>query len=271
MKRIAIAQITSTSNPLVNFQTIERFTYKAVENKASLICFPENFNFMGKPGEGAFKSQSIDGEYMERYKNLARSAGIWMSLGGFQESSADPNKSYNTHIILSDQGEIKALYRKIHLFDVNLKDRPSIQESKTTLPGDNITEVVDTPVGKLGLSICYDLRFPELYRSLSLKGAEILLVPAAFLEKTGYAHWEVLLRARAIENGCYVLASAQDGVHESGRVSYGHSCAIDPWGTVIATASEGPGLVYADIDLELLHSIRGRIPTLKHIKLIPKL
>ena len=168
---------------------------------------------------------------------------------------------------MSDSGKIESVYRKIHLFDVNVSGSP-INESKYTIPGNSVSDILNSPVGKLGLSICYDVRFPELYRQLSLKGAEILLIPAAFLEKTGYAHWEVLLRARAIENGCYVVASAQDGTHEGGRVSYGHSCVVDPWGTVIVTASSGENIVYADINLELLNQVRNKLPTLKHVKLM---
>ena len=271
LKRVAIAQINSVPNPLKNFETIQNFAHNAKANGAKMMCLPENFNFMGKSGEGLIHHQPLTGEFIERYRQLARDASIWLSLGGFLESSTTADKYYNTHIIISETGEIKAVYRKIHLFDVKISEKLSYNESKFIIPGEKIPDVIETPIGKIGISICYDLRFPELYRKLALKGAQILLIPAAFLEKTGYAHWEVLLRARAIENTCYVIASAQDGVHDGGRISYGHSFVIDPWGNVIANAGEKSKLIYADIDLEYLEEVRRRIPSLEHIRLMEKL
>lgn len=264
--RVAIAQLTCSTNPESNFSQIEKIVKKAAENQAKLVCLPENFNFIGRSGESLPLAQSLSGPYISKYISLARSEKIWLSLGGFQESSQTASKLHNTHIIISDQGEIKAAYRKIHLFDIQIGGKVFL-ESKFTESGEE-TIVVDSPIGKLGLSICYDLRFPELYRKLSLKGAEVLLVPATFLVDTGCAHWEILLRARAIENGCYVVASTQFGSHDCGRISYGHSCVVDPWGTIVAHASENTQIFYYDIDLEYLRECRKKIPTLDHVKLI---
>lgn len=268
LRRIALAQMNSSTNPTQNFEQAEKFTHSAKEQLAKFIFFPENFNFMGRLGDSLKQAQSLEGEYMSKYKSLAKACNIWMSLGGFQETGPSSDKHYNTHVIIDNFGEIKATYRKIHLFDVKLSEKSQIFESRFVQPGSSIAPPLDSPIGKLGLSICYDIRFPELYRKLSLQGAEILIIPAAFMEKTGYAHWEVLLRARAIENGCFVIASAQDGTHEGGRVSYGHTCVIDPWGTIIAQASEEARLLIADIDLGMITKSREKIPTLQHVRLI---
>jgi predicted amidohydrolase len=202
---------------------------------------------------------------------------LWLSLGGFPEKIPSSQttkrddkgngneKVYNTHIVLDDKGDIKALYRKIHLFDVNIPNGPVLQESKYTAPGSEVV-VIDSPIGRLGLSTCYDLRFPEMYEALVKKGAEVLLVPSAFTVLTGQAHWEILLRARAIETQCYVLASAQAGQHNEKRASYGHSLIVDPWGKVVEDAGgeASPALVVAEIDLKRLYEIRAKIPVQLH-------
>lgn len=268
LKRIGLIQLCSTSNPEQNFDQIEKFTLEASKSGAKMVFLPENFNYMGSLAEGVAHAQSLNGSYMTKYKALAKSNKVWMSLGGFQEQSKNPNKYYNSQIILNDLGEIVSVYRKLYLFDVKIDESLQMNESKYVLPGEKISEIVQTPIGNLGMGICYDLRFPELFRTLSIKGAELLSIPAAFLEKTGFAHWEILLRARAIENSCFVIASAQDGKHESGRVSYGHSQAIDPWGIPVSTSSSGPRVNIVDLDLDLVAKTRQRLPVLNHFKLL---
>jgi predicted amidohydrolase len=268
LKKLAVVQMTSTTDPSLNFSKIETFTSQASKQGAEMIFLPENFNFLGKLGEGLSHAQPLTGSYMSKYKSLSKSNKIWMSLGGFQELSKNPTKYYNSQIILNDSGEIISVYRKMYLFDVKIDEDIIMHESKYCLAGEKISEVVPTPIGKLGMGICYDLRFPELFRTLSVGGAEVLSIPAAFMEKTGYAHWEVLIRARAIENGAFVVASAQDGRHEAGRVSFGHSSVIDPWGIQVSVSSSGERVNLVDIDLELVSSSRKRLPVLSHYKLL---
>jgi len=223
-------------------------------------------------------------------KYIARESGLWISAGGIHEAGAPPYldddndntanaRVYNTHIIIDKRGEIVCSYRKIHLFEVSIPSKQlRLKESETTAPGSEIVVCKDSPLGTLGLSTCYDLRFPEQYIELAKRGAQILLVPSAFTVPTGQAHWHTLLRARAIENQCYVLAAAQYGVHNAKRTSYGHSIAIDPWGVVIADAggidepqtmpsnnpSSPPAIIICDIDLHQLSLIRERLPIQLH-------
>ncbi|CAG9320039.1 unnamed protein product [Blepharisma stoltei] len=266
LKRIAISQMRSSTNISQNAETIRSHIQYAKENGALMAFFPENFNFLGRLGSSVQHAQPLNGPYMEYYKQLAREFSIWLSLGGFQESVPETaEKVFNSHIIINDSGEIIANYHKLHLFDVHVNETPLL-ESIAVKAGSEIHPPVDSPAGKLGLTICYDLRFPELYRNLALQGAQVLLVPAAFLEVTGRAHWEVLLRARAIENGCFVIASAQEGHHDCGRDSYGHSLAIDPWGTIIADGELGEKVLLVDIDLSLIEKTRRKLPTLSHVR-----
>ncbi|XP_072500082.1 deaminated glutathione amidase isoform X4 [Notamacropus eugenii] len=197
----------------------------------------------------------------------SRECGIWLSLGGFHERGQHWEQSqriYNCHVLLDKEGSIVATYRKTHLCDVKLPGQGPMCESTSTIPGPTLGSPVSTPAGKVGLAICYDLRFPELSLALAQDGAEILTYPSAFGSVTGPAHWEVLLRARAIETQCYVVAAAQWGQHHEKRGSYGHSMVVDPWGIVIARCSEGQGLCLAHIDLAYLHQIRQRMPVAQH-------
>lgn len=259
---VAVAQLNQSTNVETNYQKIAAFAQTAAGHGAQMLCLPENCNFFGHGVLAA--AQPITGEYVRRYQQLARDTGLWISLGSIQESTALPKKYHNSHILLSSSGDVAAVYRKLHLFDVQVSATNKFSESDAVEAGKTIPPPVQTPIGKVALTICYDLRFPELYRKLALMGAEVVLVPSAFLEKTGYAHWEPLLRARAIENQCYIIASAQDGVHSSTRTNYGHSCVVDPWGNILCTASEGERLIYADIDLSYLEDVRRRIPCLQH-------
>jgi len=269
--RVAVAQITSTSDKQQNFQSCRALAVEAASTGAKLLALPECFNFIGSSAQETIEqSESIfDGPSIALYRNLARETGIWLSLGGFHESVETPDHSkmvYNSHIIINSDGEIVAFYRKIHLFDVDIPNGPVMLESKSTLPGDQVI-VLDSPIGKLGLSTCYDVRFPELYISLLKKGAEVILVPSAFTVPTGRAHWEILLRARAIENQAYVLASAQVGTHNLKRESWGHAMIVDPWGEMIGNAGgpeNSPTIIIADIDRERLNSVRMRIPIQSH-------
>lgn len=260
---VALAQVNQDTNVDRNFAKIASMASEAAAKGAQMMCLPENCNFFGSGVLAA--AQPIPGPYINRYQALAREHNLWLSLGGFQEQVPNTSTKYhNSHVLISNQGDIAGVYRKLHLFDVRISDTNKYMESDGVQAGETIVPPIDTPIGKVGLSICYDVRFPELYRKLTLQGAEVLLVPAAFLEKTGYAHWEPLLRARAIENQCYIVAVAQDGRHSPTRTSYGHSCVIDPWGAVIAQASEGERLLVAEIDLEYLREVRTKLPSLQH-------
>ncbi|XP_067837645.1 deaminated glutathione amidase-like, partial [Heptranchias perlo] len=192
---------------------------------------------------------------------------LWLSLGGFHERGHDwerDRRIYNTHVLINDAGDIASIYHKTHLFDAELPGRVSMKESRFTIPGDAIEPPVDTPIGKIGLAICYDLRFPELSLALAQEGAEILTFPSAFTVTTGMAHWEPLLRARAIETQSYVVAAAQTGRHNAGRASYGHSMMVDPWGRVLAQCGRGPGLCFAELDLGSLRAVRREMPIWDH-------
>jgi predicted amidohydrolase len=197
---------------------------------------------------------------------LARETGSELILGGFIEKAADPKKARNACIHLGEDGAVRAVYRKIHLFDVDLPDGTKLQESATVEPGSDVV-VTQTRAGKLGLSVCYDLRFPELYRKHVDQGATLLTVPAAFTLQTGKDHWHVLLRARAIESQCYVIAAAQYGHHFGVRRSYGHALICDPWGLVVAECSDGEGYASAAVDPGYLERVRSAVPSLRHRRL----
>ncbi|TMS02410.1 Deaminated glutathione amidase [Larimichthys crocea] len=214
-------------------------------------------------------SESLTGDTISQYTQLARKLEVWLSLGGFHERGHNwesDRRIYNSHIIINDKGDIVSVYRKSHLFDVELPEKGvSLKESAFTIPGPCLVSPVQTPIGKLGLGICYDLRFPELSLALQRHGAEILTYPSAFTVATGAAHWEVLLRARAIETQCFVLAAAQVGQHHEKRSSYGHALAVDPWGEVMGDCgAERPGMVLVEIDLEKVSSTRRNMPVQQH-------
>ncbi|KAK6153370.1 hypothetical protein DH2020_013009 [Rehmannia glutinosa] len=231
--RIAAAQMTSVNDLSANFTTCSRLVKEAVAAGAKLLCFPENFSYVGaKPGDSLTIAESLDGPIMKKYCSLAKDSNIWLSLGGFQEKGDDSHLR-NTHVLIDNSGNIRSTYRKMHLFDVDVPGGAVYKESSFTEAGRDIV-TADSPFGRLGLTVCYDLRFPELYQRLRFDhGAEVLLVPAAFTKVTGEAHWEILLRARAIETQCYVIAAAQGGKHSDGRESYGDTLIIDPWETLL--------------------------------------
>ena len=255
--------MTSTEDSEKNDAQAMRLVEVAVKQGATFVCLPECFHMLGR---NANESRDVAKRYcIEEYQKLAKRLGVWLSLGGIHRIKDKEVKMSNVHVILNDGGEVVCEYEKIHLFDVKIPGRVSLMESESTKPGDYL-KICNTPFGKLGLSVCYDVRFPELYSRLAEAGAEILLIPAAFTQTTGMAHWEVLLRARAIENQCYVLASAQTGRHNEKRVSYGDAMIVDPWGTVRArggSTTENLVLV-TDIDLKRQRQIRKSMPKFSH-------
>jgi len=261
---LAVGQMTATADVDENHATCRSLVEKAKARGAELLVLPENFAFMGeKDDESKAIAEPLDGPLLARYRALAKEHEIWLCLGGFPERGPADGRSFNTHVVVNADGEIAAAYRKLHLFDVDVAGGPRLLESKGTAPGDTLV-TVDSPVGQLGLSICYDLRFPELYLSLAQAGAEVLLVPAAFTLTTGKEHWETLLRARAIETQCFVAAAAQRGVHNARRQSFGHAMIIDPWGTVVAQCADHTGIAVAEVDLEWMTRVRQQIPVWNH-------
>jgi predicted amidohydrolase len=254
--------MTSTDDVDANLEACDRLAAAARAKGAGLLVLPECFAFLGRgDGDMLRTMAALDGPLFGRFAALAKTHQIQICFGGFPERH-DDSHAYNAHVLVDTGGAVVANYRKIHLFDVVLPAL-TLRESAATTAGHDVV-VADSAVGKLGMSVCYDLRFPELYRALARKGAEVLLVPAAFTLTTGKEHWEVLLRARAIENQCYVAAAAQTGRHNEKRESYGHAMIIDPWGTVIAQARDGEGIAVADIDVAWLQSVRARIPVWQH-------
>ncbi|MFT3709692.1 MAG: carbon-nitrogen hydrolase family protein [Archangium sp.] len=264
MARIAAVQMTSGAEKAKNLETAERLIRKAAKSGAEFVGVPENFAWMGPEPERAANAESLDGETLARMGKLAAELGISVLAGSVLESGAPGGRCFNTSVLFGPKGERLGVYRKIHLFDVEVGDGQTYRESAAVAPGTEVV-VVETPgVGKVGLSVCYDLRFPELYRKHAEGGAVLLTVPAAFTLMTGKDHWEVLLRARAIENQAYVIAPAQQGRHPKDRLTWGHAMVIDPWGLVIARASEGEGFAIAELDADYLARVRASLPALKH-------
>ena len=259
MPRIAAVQMASGADKAKNLATAEALVREAAQRGAALVGLPENVAWMGPESERAAAAEPLDGPTLLRFS--ARALGIHLLAGSVLETGGEGGRLYNTSVLFAPTGERLAVYRKIHLFDVEVGDGQTYRESAAVAPGKDVV-CVETPLGAIGLSVCYDVRFPELYRALSGKGAVLLTVPSAFTLMTGKDHWEVLLRARAIENQAYVLAPAQGGRHPGDRLTYGHACVVDPWGLVVACASEGEGLAVADMDASLLARVRARLPAL---------
>jgi predicted amidohydrolase len=259
-------QMTSTSDVERNLQSAERLVAEAAARGARFVGLPENFAFLRSEGEPIPEPQSLDGPWLRRMADLARRHRILLLLGSLPERVPGDTRVYNTSVLLAPDGSHLAVYRKIHLFDIDLPGMESLKESKAVLPGGELV-VASTDWGPIGLSICYDLRFPELYRELVRRGAVALAVPSAFTERTGKDHWEVLLRARAIENLAYVLAPAQVGLHGQGRTSHGHAMIVDPWGSVLTQVPGGEGVAFAELDLDRLERLRRELPALRHVRL----
>jgi predicted amidohydrolase len=266
--RVAIVQLCSTDDLAANLAAAEAGVREASERGAGWVALPENFAFMRREGEPFPCVQGPDGEIPRALRGWAREHGVWLLGGTFPEAIEGEERVYNTSVMFSPQGEEVARYRKIHLFDVSLGEegRDSYRESLHFAPGSEVV-VAETPFGGVGLSICYDLRFPELYRAHVDRGARWIVVPSAFTRETGQDHWEVLLRARAIESQAWVLAPAQCGEHSPDRASYGRSLVIDPWGLVLARAGDRPKVLIADCPESELERVRRAVPALTHRRL----
>ncbi len=264
----AVVQMTSTTDVERNLATAEDLVARAAERGATFVGLPENFAFLRAEGQPVPEPQDLDGPWVRRMAELARRLRVTLLLGSLPERVPGDARVRNASVLLGPDGATLAVYRKIHLFDIDLPGMEHLKESKAVLPGDAVVTSA-TVIGTVGLSICYDVRFPELYRQLAGRGARVLCVPSAFTERTGKAHWEVLLRARAIENLAYVLAPAQVGHHGGGRSSHGQAMIVDPWGAVVAQVADGEGVAVAEIDLERLARLRRELPALSHARLPP--
>lgn len=262
------AAIQMASSPNVNFNLLEadKLIAEAVRAGAKLVALPENFALMGENATDKLSHKEADGKgpIQQFLSETAKKYTVWIVAGTVPLAAHAEDKIRAACLVYNDQGERVARYDKIHLFDVNVPDTDEVYRESDTIEPGNTPVVIDTPFGKLGIAICYDLRFPEMIRNLQAQGMQLLVVPAAFTAQTGAAHWEVLLRARAIENLCYVIAPNQGGFHLNGRQTFGHSMIIDPWGTVLTCQKTGGGFVGADIDLEKLEKMRAAFPVLKH-------
>jgi predicted amidohydrolase len=267
----AVVQLSSQSDVAQNLARAEHWIAEAARAGARLIALPENFAFMGEEdGKRAIAEALVPpfGPIVTSIARAAKEAGAFVVAGGMPEKSDSLARPFNTSVLFGPNGNIVARYRKLHLFDVDLADGTKLEESRATTPGDPADlSVVDVSGLSLGMTVCYDVRFPELYRALEARGARIVTVPAAFTVTTGKDHWHVLLRARAIENQLFVLAPAQTGKHPKGRQTYGKSLIVDPWGDVLAQAGEGEGFAVARLDPAQQDSVRTSLPSLRHKRL----
>ena len=264
--RIAAIQMASGPSLEANLAEAERLIARAVVAGAGLVVLPENFAVMGMAEEEkvALRETEGDGPIQAMLSAQAARHGVWIVGGTLPLASHDPDRVYAACLLYDDKGERVARYDKIHLFDVTLEQSGErYMESRTTVPGERVV-VVDTPFGRLGLAVCYDLRFPEVFRSMLDQGAELIAAPSAFTAFTGKAHWEILVRVRAIENQCYVIAAAQGGLHGNGRETYGDSMIVDPWGVVLDRLPRGTGMVCAECDRAHLARIRRSFPAVSH-------
>jgi deaminated glutathione amidase len=270
--RIAVAQMRTGIEVDTNADALVAAVHKAKAGGAAMLFTPEMSGLLDRDRKRAANNIvcEADDRVLAAVCNATREAGIWVALGSLALRRDDSAKYANRSFVIDDKGCICARYDKLHLFDVDLPTGESWRESAAYAAGDAVSNVA-TPAGKLGLSVCYDIRFPALYAALSGAGATILSVPAAFTVPTGRAHWHILLRARAIENACWVVASAQTGTHEDGRVTYGHSLVIDPWGQVVLDMGDDVGIGFAEIDLAAVETARARVPVIAHRRVIPHL
>jgi predicted amidohydrolase len=262
--RVGLVQMRSGRTPAANVAAAVKLIGQASQAGADYVQTPEMTNILELKRENLFAAIVAEEEDagLATFRDLARKLGLWLHIGSLA-IKISPDKAANRAFLIDPKGEIVARYDKIHMFDVDLANGESYRESRSYRAGE-LAVVGDLPWGRLGLTICYDLRFPALHRALAESGATFLAIPAAFTKQTGEAHWHVLMRARAIENGSFVFAAAQGGTHEDGRSTYGHSLVIDPWGRVIAEGGTEPGVVLAEIDPGEVAVARARIPSLQH-------
>ncbi|MFO0614180.1 MAG: carbon-nitrogen hydrolase family protein [Polyangiaceae bacterium] len=264
--RVGAVQMSCQDDLSGNLRKAREGIARCAARGARLILLPENLAYMGTEEDKRAIAEDLDGEgpIVKLLSEAARSEGVWVIGGGIPERSADPDRPFNTSVAFAPSGERAARYRKIHLFDVDIADGASYRESRSTSPGETVEDVVVDGF-RVRLSVCYDLRFPELYRRGP--APDLVTLPAAFTLLTGKDHWHVLLRARAIENQVYVLAAAQWGLHPKGKRTYGKSCVVDPWGDIVAQATEGEGIVLADVERRRIDEVRAQLPCLEHRRL----
>ncbi|CAF3360792.1 unnamed protein product [Rotaria socialis] len=266
--RIGVCQLNCRDDKNINFKIGEELIKQAKKEEAKIVFFPEGFDFICESKSLTLeKAETIDGPIINGYRRLAKENQLWISLGGFHQRTEVEDRILNSHLIINDRGEIVSHYSKIHLFDVQAGSL-RIQESDYTQAGSSIIKPIETPGGRIGLGICYDLRFPEFARLLTVSpedGAQILTYPSAFTKHTGEAHWEILLRSRAIENQCFVVAAAQVGFHNTKRESYGHSLVVDPWGKILLDMNlDSPSIRTIDLDLSYIEQVREKMPIIQH-------
>ena len=264
--RAAVVQMTSTADLDRNLERSAHWIERARSEGAELVALPENFAFMRDEDAGPSEiAQGLEGPVVQFLRDQARRHSLILAGGTFPERIAGDPRPHNTSVLIDSDGELRAVYRKIHLFEIDLPE-VSFRESKGISPGRDVVvaELPSGGIGPIGMSVCYDLRFPELYRQHAERGATVLLVPSAFTVPTGRAHWELLLRARAVENQAFVVAAAQFGAHSPRRSSYGHSMIVDPWGRVLCEVPDREGIGLADLDRGELDRIRARLPALDH-------
>jgi predicted amidohydrolase len=262
--RVGLVQMRSGRTPAANIAAAVELIGEAKDAGADYVQTPEMTNILEMKGDSLFAAivAEEDDAGLATFREVARKLGLWVHIGSLA-IKLSPDKAVNRAFLIDPKGEIAARYDKIHMFDVDLANGESYRESRRYRAGE-LAVTADLPWGRLGVTVCYDLRFPALYRALAEAGAIYLTVPSSFTKQTGEAHWHVLMRARAIENGCFVFAAAQGGKHEDGRSTYGHSLVIDPWGRVLAEGGTEPGVVLAEIDPSEVAAARSRIPSLQH-------
>ncbi len=266
MNKCAAIQMASSPNISSNLTEAERLIAEAAQAGAKLVALPENFALMGQSEHDKIEHKETDGAgpIQEFLANTAKKYAVWIIAGTMPIAAKDENKVMAACLIYNELGERIARYDKIHLFDVQVPGSDEVYRESDTITKGTTPLVIDSPFGKLGIAICYDLRFPEQFRMMQAQGMEVLILPSAFTQKTGAAHWELLLRARAVENLCYVIAPNQGGFHVNGRQTFGHSMIIDPWGTILDCKKTNAGTVSAEIDLVRLHKTRESFPVLQH-------
>jgi nitrilase len=266
MSKCAAIQMASSPNISSNLLAADKLIAEAAKAGAKLVALPENFALMGDHESDKVKAKEVDGSgpIQNFLAAAAKKYAVWIVGGTIPIAGVSDNKVRAACLVYNDEGERAARYDKVHLFDVNVPGTNEVyRESDSIEPGSE-PQVVDTPFGKIGLAVCYDLRFPEIFRKMAKQGVEILVVPSAFTAETGAAHWEILLRARAVENLCYVIAPNQGGFHLNGRRTFGHSMVVDPWGVVLDCYKTGSGFVLAELDRDRLEKVRGAFPALSH-------
>ncbi|MDH5229231.1 MAG: carbon-nitrogen hydrolase family protein [Gammaproteobacteria bacterium] len=269
MSRVAAIQMASGPNVGANLIEADRLISRAVDAGAELVVLPENFAHMGVSEQEKLKFAEDEGsgKIQDFLKEKSQKLGVWIVGGTLPMKCQDPNKVRAACLVIDNKGKQVARYDKIHLFDVAVPDAEESYAESTAIEPGSETVVIDTPIGKMGVAVCYDLRFPELFRQMHDQGVEVFAVPSAFTAITGRAHWEIIVRARAVENLSFVVAAAQGGYHVSGRETHGDSMIVDPWGNVLDRLQRGSGFVIAELDLKRLKSIRRNFPVLEHRKL----